>query len=164
MKLTLFVFGTLKNAGFKRAADHYLTMLKPWINFEQVEIKALAVPDKSSSTRQIIQHKESVILTEVIGRRLSSGQGFYILDEGGRAMATRAWAQMIKEWESRGQSTVVLCVGSSLGFSAELKKKAAGVLSLGPQTMSHELARIVLLEQLYRAFSILRGHPYHNEG
>ncbi|MBC7387253.1 MAG: 23S rRNA (pseudouridine(1915)-N(3))-methyltransferase RlmH, partial [Cryobacterium sp.] len=59
---------------------------------------------------------------------------------------------------------VAFCVGSSLGFSEALRGKARGLFSLGPQTLSHEIARLVLAEQLYRSFSVLRGHPYHHEG
>lgn len=104
------------------------------------------------------------MLLDRIRPRLEGGGALYLLDEKGRARPTLEWAELVRGWESTGLRELILCVGGSLGFSPEVRGKARGLFSLGPQTLPHELARVVLLEQLYRAWSVTRGHPYHNEG
>jgi 23S rRNA (pseudouridine1915-N3)-methyltransferase len=87
-----------------------------------------------------------------------------LLDEGGKNRSTREWADSIRTWERESVAEIAFCVGSSLGFSDAVRARAKETLSLGSQTLPHELARVVLLEQIYRAWSVTRGHPYHNEG
>jgi 23S rRNA (pseudouridine1915-N3)-methyltransferase len=159
MKLQLLAFGKLRTPGLRDAVDYYLRNIRPWVEIEEIELKPLSVPDKSPSTRARIQREES----ELVLKRLSAARGYYLLDETGKPRRTLEWAEQVKAWEIGG-GPIGVVIGSSLGFSPELKKQAQGLLSLGPQTLSHELARVVLLEQLYRAWSVTRGHPYHNEG
>lgn len=161
MRLTLFTFGKLRTPGTRDTADYYLKLVRPWTQLEEVELKALHVPDKSAATRAQIQEREAAILSEKLEGALGTRGVFYLLDEGGKAMSTEGWAKLARDWEEQSIPSVALCIGSSLGFSSALKKKARGVLSLGPQTLPHELARVVLLEQIYRAWSVVRGHPYH---
>ncbi|OFZ55902.1 MAG: hypothetical protein A2428_05145 [Bdellovibrionales bacterium RIFOXYC1_FULL_54_43] len=164
MKLGIFAFGKLKTPGLRQAADYYRGLIRPLVTMEEIELRPVSVPDKNESTRRQIQEKESTILTERLGSLLGSRGVFYLLDEGGQGFSTRSWASMVRDWEQGGIPYVAFCVGSSLGFDDQLRRKARKVISLGPQTLPHELARVVLLEQLYRAWSVTRGHPYHNEG
>lgn len=158
MRLKLVVFGKLKNPGMRDSADYYLRLIRPWVTVEEIELKPIAVPDKSDASRRQIQQKEAELLRKRLG-----ATPFYLLDESGKARTTLEWSQLAREWES-STPEIALCLGSSLGFSAEVRKLAKGMISLGPQTLAHELARVVLLEQLFRAWSVVRGHPYHNEG
>ncbi len=164
MKLHLLAFGKLKTAGLEETAAYYRKLLGTWVFCTESELKPIAVPDKSPATRERIQQKEAQILDEKLSVLLSGRGVFYLLDEGGKARTTQDWALLSKSWEENGVPEVALCIGSSLGFSSDLRKRARGILSLGPQTLPHELARVVLLEQLYRAWSVNRGHPYHVEG
>lgn len=164
MQLWLFAFGKLRTPGLREAADYYSKLIQPWVPLEEVELKPLSVPDKSPATRKQIQQKEGELLLDKLSKSVSSRGGFYLLDEGGKAMTTQAWSGLVRDWEREGSPDLALCIGSSLGFSDAVRKSARGTLSLGPQTLPHELARVVLLEQLYRAWSVVRNHPYHNEG
>jgi 23S rRNA (pseudouridine1915-N3)-methyltransferase len=164
MKVHLLAFGKLKTPGLREAADYYLKLLRPWAKLEEIELKPIAVPDKSPATRKRIQADEGRALADALESRLGERGAFYLLDEGGKTLGTKEWAQSVRDWESQSLTGLAFCVGSSLGFSDELRRRARGTLSLGPQTLAHELARVVLLEQLYRAWSVTRGHPYHNEG
>jgi 23S rRNA (pseudouridine1915-N3)-methyltransferase len=164
MKIFLFAFGKLKTAGFRDTADYYKKIARPWISLEEIELKPLDVPEKSAATRLRIQEKEGELLLERMSREVKSRNQFYLLDEAGQAKPSEGWAKQMQGWESLGSATVSLCIGSSLGFSEQVRQLSHGQFSLGPQTLSHELARVVLLEQLYRACSILKGHPYHNSG
>jgi 23S rRNA (pseudouridine1915-N3)-methyltransferase len=164
VRLILFTFGRLRSPGLREAADYYTRNIKFWVPIEEIELKPIPVPDKSPATRRKIQEKEAELLLSKVADRVTSRGLLYLLDETGKPWPTQKWADQVRTWEREGVSEVALCIGSSLGFSEAVRAKARGSLSLGPQTLSHELARVVLLEQLYRAWSVVRGHPYHNEG
>lgn len=164
MRVQVFAFGKLKTAGLRETADYYQGLIRTFVPFAETELKALSVPDKSPATRKQIQEKEAELLREKFSKQLGPRGLVYFLDEGGKSLSTREWAQLVRDWEREGAPDVAFCVGSSLGFSDSLRKSARGILSLGAQTLPHELARVVLCEQIYRAWSVTRNHPYHNEG
>jgi 23S rRNA (pseudouridine1915-N3)-methyltransferase len=164
VNLFLFTFGKLKTPGLREAADYYKRISSTWVPIQEIELKPLSVPDKSPTTRLRIQEKEGELLLERLTSTVKSRSLIYLMDELGKAHPSEGWAQQWQEWEKSGASNVSLCIGSSLGFSSQVRATAHGRFSLGPQTLSHELARVVLLEQVYRSFSILKGHPYHNSG
>ena len=164
MRLSLIAFGKLKTPGLRETADYYKKLTRAWISFEEIELKPLPVPDKSPATRIQIQDKEGSLLLQRIKSDSMNRSLYFLLDETGKSLTTEQWAQHFSQWENLGSTHIYLCIGSSLGFSSEVRKGAQGVLSLGAQTLPHELARVVLLEQIYRACSVLKGHPYHNSG
>jgi 23S rRNA (pseudouridine1915-N3)-methyltransferase len=84
-----------------------------------------------------------------------------LLDNRGRQFTSEEFARFLDEQQSRSPQPLLLAVGPADGFSEQARKGASLLLSLGKMTLPHELARVVLLEQLYRAFTILKGHPYH---
>jgi 23S rRNA (pseudouridine1915-N3)-methyltransferase len=84
-----------------------------------------------------------------------------LLDSRGKQFTSEEFAHYLEEQQSRGSQLLMFAVGPADGFSNEARKQASLLLSLGKMTLPHELARVVLLEQLYRAFTILKGHPYH---
>lgn len=162
MTLTLFTFGKLKTPGLAETRDHYLRGLQPWVRANEIELKAEQAPEKSDATRARVRALEATSLRAGIGR-LSSPRRLIALDESGRAMTSREWARMIEGFQNEGVKDVALVIGGGLGLDRELLGEADRTVSLGPQTLSHDLARVVLWEQIYRAFSILKGHPYHND-
>lgn len=167
MRLYLYAFGKIRTSGLRETADYYKKLIRPWTPLEEIELKPLEVPDKSAATRLRIQQEEGKLLLSKLSKRegnKSSPQGlFYLLDERGSNWPTRQWVKTIQSWELQSVPSVALCIGSSLGFSEEVRSKMAGSISFGAQTLPHELARVVLTEQLYRAYSVHKGHPYHNE-
>jgi 23S rRNA (pseudouridine1915-N3)-methyltransferase len=84
-----------------------------------------------------------------------------LLDSRGRQFSSEQFAQFLKSHEEKDSRPLVLGVGPADGFSEAARRSAAVLLSLGKMTLPHELARVVLLEQVYRALTILKGHPYH---
>lgn len=165
IKLQLISHGRLRTPGLRETMDHYLKLLSAWVNVEEIELKALEVPDKSDATRRRVQEKEAKALLEKIDRFPNPERSqLWLLDELGKALPTQGWADRARAWEQEGPHPLVLVIGSSLGFAPVLRSKARGLLSLGPQTLPHELARVVLCEQLYRGWSVVKGHPYHHEG
>jgi 23S rRNA (pseudouridine1915-N3)-methyltransferase len=83
------------------------------------------------------------------------------LDARGRQMSSEELAEYLRQQQDRGTQTLVFAIGPADGWSEPTRQAAAQSLSLGPMTLAHEIARVVLLEQLYRGLTILAGHPYH---
>jgi 23S rRNA (pseudouridine1915-N3)-methyltransferase len=101
---------------------------------------------------------------DTLFKQLKSGRTapfLVLLDPRGKQKSSEELAQFIADHQGRGTQQLVFAVGGANGFTAESRKAAQAQLSLGKLTLPHELARVVLLEQLYRAFTILKGHPYH---
>lgn len=167
MRLLLVSFGKIKTPGLGETRDHYVKLLgaakRSGIDFEELELKPESVPEKSPALRVQIQKKEAQTLLSAITKKLGPGAKLILLSEEGKPTTTQIWANHLEKWKNE-LPAVALCIGSSLGFSSDLRSQALGVHSLGPQTMAHELARVVLLEQIYRAWSVISGHPYHHEG
>jgi 23S rRNA (pseudouridine1915-N3)-methyltransferase len=164
VKTQIIAFGKLKTPGLRDAMDYYSKILGPWSSVQEIELKPINVPDKSKATRKQIQEKEGKLLLGKLEDSLASRGILVLLDETGKALKTQEWADKITRWKDEGVREVSFCIGSSLGFSSEVRRQAQFSFSLGPQTLSHELARTVLAEQLYRAWSVIQRHPYHNEG
>jgi 23S rRNA (pseudouridine1915-N3)-methyltransferase len=92
---------------------------------------------------------------------LSSKHRLVVLESGGKQVTSEEFADFIREHQEKSGLPLLFAIGAADGFSAEARKAASAVLSLGKITMPHELARVVLIEQVYRAFTILNHHPYH---
>lgn len=118
-----------------------------------------------------ISHYAGVDAQEVAGetallgqlRKLSARTAPFLilLDSRGKQLSSEELAKFLDSHQNRGTQHLVFAVGGADGFSEGLRKQASLVLSLSRMTLQHDLARIILLEQIYRAFTILRGHPYH---
>jgi 23S rRNA (pseudouridine1915-N3)-methyltransferase len=84
------------------------------------------------------------------------------MDAQGKEFSSEQFAKFLGDYQDRNPLPLVLAVGAADGFSSEARSAAQQMISLGKMTLPHELARVVLLEQVYRAFTILKGHPYHS--
>ncbi len=97
--------------------------------------------------------------------KLCEGRGarrrLVLLDSRGKQLSSEELAAFLRDHQDRNPLPLVFAVGPADGFSDTLRAKADFVLSIGRMTLAHELARVVLLEQVYRAFTVLKGHPYH---
>jgi 23S rRNA (pseudouridine1915-N3)-methyltransferase len=97
------------------------------------------------------------------GKATSAGKSTLVLmDAKGKQLSSEEFAKFIGEYRDRNPLPLVFAVGSADGFTAAAHAEAQHTISLGKMTLAHELARVVLLEQVYRAFTILAGHPYHS--
>jgi len=102
--------------------------------------------------------------SECLLRRLRDDDYVLLLDERGRQYRSTEFAQMLGELLAGRQRRIVFVIGGAYGVGEQLRQRANVHLSLGPMTLPHEIARLVLCEQLYRALTILRGEPYHHGG
>lgn len=101
-------------------------------------------------------------LLESLGRQKGRVPAMLVLlDSRGRSFSSEAFAKWLQKEMDQGRQAIVLAIGPASGWSEAAPKQADLLLSLGPMTLPHELARVVLTEQVYRAFTIMAGHPYH---
>ena len=133
----------------------YLDRIGKFIPIEEHIIKPRQVGDTAR-----IQLQESTRIEE----SLITGDTLLLCDVRGRALASEELAQLLSRWLEAGVRRMVLVVGGSKGVSPGLRQRADFVLSLSKMTLPHALARVFLLEQVYRALCIRAGHPYHHEG
>jgi 23S rRNA (pseudouridine1915-N3)-methyltransferase len=131
-----------KQAAVQELTDEYTNRLS---RFVTTEVKSVA--------------SETALLKMLAGWRVHPF--VVLLDARGKQFTSEEFASFIESHQSRGTQTLLFAVGPADGFSETALKAANQLLSLGKMTLPHELARVILLEQLYRAFTILKGHPYH---
>ncbi|MBN1192598.1 MAG: 23S rRNA (pseudouridine(1915)-N(3))-methyltransferase RlmH [Coriobacteriia bacterium] len=153
MRLDIICVGKLKERYWQDAAAEYLKRLTPYARVEIAE-----VPD-----RDVTADKERALEAEGAGllRAIPDGATVVVLEIGGQARSSEGFAEWLETQGIQGRSHVAFVIGGAAGLNAEVLSRADERLSLGPMTLPHQLARVVLLEQLYRAFRIMRGEPYH---
>jgi 23S rRNA (pseudouridine1915-N3)-methyltransferase len=100
---------------------------------------------------------------EKIAAKINPQATLFVLDEKGKSLSSRDFAAKIEETQNSGISTIQFIIGGADGLSDEIRKQARMTLSFGIQTWPHLLARVMLIEQIYRAQQILAGHPYHRD-
>jgi 23S rRNA (pseudouridine1915-N3)-methyltransferase len=140
VKLRVAWIGKTKERPIQSLTVEYLKRLTHYVPTESLE-----VPSEQSLAKQL-------------GR---SGTVFVALDSAGRQLSSEELAQFVADHQNRGTQALLFAIGPANGWSEETLRAAQTKLSLGRITLPHELARVVLLEQLYRAYTILKGHPYH---
>jgi 23S rRNA (pseudouridine1915-N3)-methyltransferase len=142
VKITVVAAGKIKEKSLRAVADDYVTRIGRYTNFAEVETK-----DESGLARAVPEAARLVAL-EVWGKQLSS----------------EAFAQKLELWSQIGKGEIAFVIGAADGIPKELSARAEDHLSLSKMTLPHRLARVILFEQIYRGFSILRGEPYAREG
>ena len=108
--------------------------------------------------------RDEAALLAACGRDVKPGvkSTLVLMDSRGKEYSSEQFAKFLGDYQDRNPLPLVFAVGGADGFSAEARVAARQTISLGKMTLAHELARVVLLEQIYRAFTILKGHPYHS--
>ena len=143
MKIKVAWIGKTKEPAIQTLTDDYLKRIARYADLSDVALK-----------------DESAILAVARGERQKERHRLVLLDSRGKQLSSEELAQFLDR-EQMQALPLLFAVGGADGFSNEARQQAAFVLSLGKMTLPHELARVVLLEQLYRAFTILKNHPYH---
>jgi 23S rRNA (pseudouridine1915-N3)-methyltransferase len=145
LKLTLaFVGEKSRKDLFRPATDLYLTRIAPYAPIELAGFR-----------------DEGALLASVAKQRARTPAWLVLLDSRGQTFSSEELARWLELRRDAGQQSLVFAVGPADGWSEHARTQAQSSLSFGPMTLPHELARLVLAEQIYRAFTILAGHPYH---
>jgi 23S rRNA (pseudouridine1915-N3)-methyltransferase len=151
MDLRLLAVGKLRPA-YRDAGDEYLKRLRRYASIQEIEIR-----EASRAPTGVVQRREEAARLRA---RLPDAGFLVALDREGTYLTSEALAHQLKRW-GESPRTLAFLLGGSTGLADDIRQAAAFRWSLGPLTLPHELARVVVLEQLYRAFTILRGEPYH---
>lgn len=156
--ITLICMGKLKEKFYISAAQEYEKRLKGYCNFHLLELPEVRLPDSPSAAEiQAGLEKEA----ESIKAKLPKGCWFCVLTPEGKLLSSEALAEKLKGVKLSGKSSVCFLIGSSFGIAPQIKQLADFHLSMSSMTFPHHLARIMVLEQIYRAEAIQAGSKYH---
>lgn len=156
--ITLITLGKLKEKFYLSAAAEYEKRLKGFCQFKLVELPETILPDNPSPAEidAGLEKEANLILSKV-----PKGAWFCVLTPEGKLLSSEELAAKLADIKVSGKSSACFLIGSSYGIASRLKAKADFKLSMSPMTFPHHLARIMVLEQIYRAESIQAGSKYH---
>ncbi len=154
MRVVVASVGKPKPGGLADAIREYEGRLAHYFKYESLELPAASLPDDRAEEAR---GKEA----EAILRRLPAELALYALTRRGKLLSTRELAARLEEMATYGRPGAAFVIGGAHGLDPSVLARAEVELSLSKMTLPHELARLVLVEQLYRAGTILRGEPYH---
>lgn len=158
MRISLFAVGRLKAGPEKDLASRYLDRFAkagPAVGLELS--KVIEVQESRASNAETRKREEAGALEKA----LPEGAILILLDERGKALDSEAFAEVFGRFRDNGKRELMLAIGGADGLDPDLRALADMVLNLGSMTWPHQLVRILIAEQLYRAVTILSGHPYH---
>ncbi|OFN55611.1 MULTISPECIES: 23S rRNA (pseudouridine(1915)-N(3))-methyltransferase RlmH [unclassified Streptococcus] len=158
MKIKLVTVGKLKEKYLKDGIAEYAKRLKHFTKFELIELSDEKTPDKAShlENQQILEKEGNRILSKITDKEF-----VIALAIEGQQFPSEEFSKILSDITIRGISNITFVIGGSLGLSNTVKKRANLLVSFGKLTLPHQLMRLVLVEQIYRAFMIQQGSPYH---
>ncbi|MCD7777025.1 MAG: 23S rRNA (pseudouridine(1915)-N(3))-methyltransferase RlmH [Clostridiales bacterium] len=157
MKITILCVGKIKESFYRDALKEYSKRLSRYVNLEIIEVADEKAPEGLSETEALkIKDKEG---EKILGKLKDSFIIPLVID--GKSLDSREFSDFIKEKALRGTSHITFIIGGSLGLSEEVIKKGDFLLSFSKMTFPHQLMRVILLEQVYRAYRIINNEPYH---
>lgn len=155
MSINLYYIGRSKKNFYKDPEKVFQDRICKYTKFKIIEISPDSYPNSMSADQ--IKSKEEQILK----KKLKDNQAYILLDENGQHFNSKQFSEFINKKQVQG-APLNFVIGGAYGFSEGIKQNAQAIVSLSKLTFPHHLARLVFLEQLYRAFTILKNEPYHN--
>jgi 23S rRNA (pseudouridine1915-N3)-methyltransferase len=156
MNIEIWSLGKENDAYIDEGLRYYFQKTKP---YNPVELVVLQLPKKSATTdveRTKLQEEELIL------KKLQPHHYLIVLDERGKQLTSPEWAHQFQQLMNRGTKTLVILVGGAFGVTDKIRQQAGQVWSLSSLVFPHQLVRLVVAEQVYRAFSILNNSPYHH--
>ena len=157
MKITLLVIGKTDAAYLTQGINEYVKRLNHYINFE-IEV----IPDLKKTRNMSIEQQKNQEGELILSKNLP-GKELHLFDENGKLFTSREFAGFLEKKMSSGLKELVLVIGGPYGFSSKVCENAVSKISLSQLTFSHQMVRLMCVEQIYRAFTILKGEPYHHD-
>lgn len=155
MRIKIIALGKIKEKFLKDGIDEFLKRLTPYASVEIVELQPVEIRDENLTEKALLQEGEKIL-------SLIKNDSFVItLEIGGKQLASEEFAQKINEISTSGVSELVFVIGSSCGLAETVSKRANFKLSMSKMTFLHQFARLLLVEQIYRAFKIQKNETYH---
>ena len=155
MNIKIIALGKIKEKFLKEGIDEFLKRLTPYASVEIVELPALEIKDENL-TERVLKEEGEKILSHI------KPQAFVITMEiKGKMLSSEEFAEKIQYLTNDGVSEIIFVIGSSCGISSIVSERANFKLSMSKMTFLHQFARLILVEQIYRAFKIIKGETYH---
>lgn len=153
MKIRLLVVSRADEPFIKEAVEHYINRIKRYTEFDLVYIKA------STSSDPLVNRR---LETKAILEKVAKNETLVALDEKGKQFTSEGFAQFLESRQQQNIKTLTFIIGGSYGFEKSLLEASSYKISLSQMTLPHQLARVLFVEQLYRAFTIVKGEKYHH--
>lgn len=157
MKIKLLAIGKTDDKNLQILIETYQNRLKHYINFD-IEI----IPD-IKNVKNLSESQQKINEGKLILRKLTPTDALILLDEKGKEFRSVDFSKYLQKKMNSGIKQLVFVIGGPYGFSEEVYKKASGKISFSKMTFSHQMIRLFVVEQIYRAFTILKNEPYHHE-
>jgi 23S rRNA (pseudouridine1915-N3)-methyltransferase len=157
MKITFLTVGKTEDAYLKDGIDKYVKRLKHYIKLELVDLPEL------KNTKALTEQQQKAKEAELILKKITPLDHVILLDEKGAEFSSKQFAAFLDKKSVSSTSSLVFVVGGPYGFDQSVYDRANDKLSLSRMTFSHQMIRLLFTEQLYRAYTIIKGEPYHHE-
>lgn len=157
MQIKLITIGKTDHKAIQQLIEEYSSRLAHYIRFE-FEI----IPDLKNS-KSLTEHTQKEKEGELILKKVQASDEVILLDERGKSFSSVEFSKFIQKKMNSGLKQLIFVIGGPYGFSEEVYQRANGKISLSKMTFSHQMIRPFFIEQVYRAFTILRNEPYHHE-
>ncbi|MES2279243.1 MAG: 23S rRNA (pseudouridine(1915)-N(3))-methyltransferase RlmH [Bacteroidota bacterium] len=157
MKITLLSIGKTEDAYIKEGIDKYLKRLKHYTKLELLDLPEL------KNTKALTQDQQKAKEAELILKKIAPTDFVILLDERGSELSSSQFAAYLDKKAISSTSSIIFVIGGPYGFDASVYQRANDKLSLSRMTFSHQMVRLFFVEQLYRAYTIIKGEPYHHE-
>lgn len=155
LHITIIAVGRLKEKFWSQACDEYLKRLRSYANVSVKEIPDID-PAKAGGEAKAVRRESESILAAIPQDAVS-----VLMDIEAKQLSSEDISQRLEDWAVEGKSRICIIIGGSCGVDGDVRSSVTQRWSLGRITLPHNLARVVVLEQLYRAFKIMKGEPYH---
>lgn len=157
MKITLLTVGKTEDSYLKEGIDKYIKRLKHYVKTEIVELPEL------KNTKSLSEDQQKSKEAEMILKKVGAADFLILLDEKGMELSSPQFAAYLDKKALGSVQHVVFVIGGPYGFDNEVYQRANDKLSLSRMTFSHQMVRLFFIEQLYRAYTIIKGEPYHHQ-
>ena len=157
MKLQVFFIGKTQGNVYPSLINEYVQRLSHYIPVQIEEIPDL------KNTKSLSEEQQKEKEADMVFDRIQGGDVLVLLDERGKEMTSREFSQWMEQKMQTVPKRLILLIGGPYGFSQRIYDAAQGKISLSKMTFSHQMVRLFLVEQIYRAFTIIKGEPYHHD-
>ena len=156
MKIKLLVVGKTSESFLAPLISDYHKRINRFVNFEIIEINNIIIKKANSLE---IQKKEGIKILEKVDKK----DQMFILDEKGKSYNSIDFSKFIENRMVNSSKNIIFIIGGAYGFSEKIYSRSNSIISLSKMTFSHQIIRLFMVEQLYRALTIINNHPYHNQ-
>ena len=157
MKISLLVVGKTVDKQLIKLQEEYENRLKHYVSFN-----FLIVPELKN-TKNLSENEQKEREADLILKQISANDEVILLDEHGKQFSSMAFAGFLEQKLLHSTKRMIFVIGGAYGFCERIYSRANGKISLSPMTFSHQMVRVIFLEQLYRAMTIIKGEPYHHK-